>query len=153
VKKVIETLLPLVTLAYRDVELEMDLAPMTLPMRRMTSLALVVNEVALNALKHCGEGVCHIQVTSDCDTERGWARLALQDNGPGFPPGFDPDLDANIGIQLVTTLVRNDLNGTVSFTNGEGACVEIAFPLLGLPPAPVAAHAIVHAAGSARAAT
>ncbi|HZO88796.1 MAG TPA: histidine kinase dimerization/phosphoacceptor domain -containing protein [Chthonomonadaceae bacterium] len=133
-KKVIEKLLPLVTLSYRDVELKLDLTSMFLPMRRMTSLALIVNELALNSLKHCGEGACRIEVRSWTDAAAGAAHLLVQDNGPGFPPGFDPERDANVGLQLVMTLVRSDLSGTITFENDGGARAHLVFPLAAPPP-------------------
>jgi ribose transport system ATP-binding protein len=152
VKQVVEKMLPLVTLAYRDVTLQMDLTPMVLPMRRMTSLALVINELALNALKHCVEGSCHITVRSWCDAAQGRAYLTIQDTGPGFPSDFDPARHANLGLQLVTTLVDNDLNGTITFENRGGAYVEIAFPLKA-PPATERAHAATVGNGVAAAET
>lgn len=149
-KAVIAKLLPLVTLAYRDVGLEMSLVPLPLPMRQMTSLALVVNELALNALKHCGDKPCRLAVSSEVDAANRTARFVFQDDGPGFPPDFDPDRDANVGLQLVTTLVRSDLNGTILFENRGGACITLTFPLAPAPPSAASQRAVVSIARPAQ---
>jgi len=142
-RMVIEKMLPLVTLAYRDVSLEMTLASLPLPMRQMTSLALVINELALNALKHCGDKPCRLNIRSEVDALHKTASFVFQDDGPGFPPDFDPDRDANVGLQLVTTLVRSDLNGTIRFENRGGACITLAFPITPAPPSAAPQRAVV----------
>jgi two-component sensor histidine kinase len=110
-----------------------------------TSLALTVNELLTNAIKHAGraraEGspvpdrtlICITMARTEADV-----RVVVQDNGPGFPDGFDAVLQANIGLQLIQTLVEYDLQGTVEFgntvhpsdsTRTHGASVEILFPI------------------------
>jgi PAS domain S-box-containing protein len=94
--------------------------------RQATALALCVQELYSNALKHGkGEvGVCFTVLDST-------ARLEVTDNGPGFPSGFSAEQAANTGLDLVLNLARTDLGGQVHFgntANGEGQ-VWIEFPL------------------------
>jgi PAS domain S-box-containing protein len=105
-----------------------------------TSLALAVNELLTNAAKHNEEG--------DRSAIRLWLSrddrfvyVSVQDNGPGFPTGFDPNHQAGVGLNLVLTLIRHELRGTVLFSNADdgstsggqsGAIVDIAFPVSAL---------------------
>jgi len=59
------------------------------------------------------------------------AWLRVSDNGPGFPPDFDATVNANLGLALVDTLARHDLQGDLLCSNDGGATVEVTFPLAG----------------------
>lgn len=91
-----------------------------------TSLALVVNELISNALKHGHDGV---EVTFSVRGERGW--LQVSNTGPGFPEGFDPAQTAGTGLELVENLTRHDLRGETYYDNPAegGARVTVSFPL------------------------
>ena len=94
--------------------------------RQGTSLALVLNEIFLNALKH-GKGEVQIEF---CVGE-GMGRLDVRDEGPGYAPGFDASTSANTGLELILSLTQTDLGGVVTFANRPqgGAQVTVAFPL------------------------
>ena len=44
----------------------------------------------------------------------GTLRISVADDGAGLPEGFDPSVDARLGLQIVQTLVRDDLRGASS---------------------------------------
>ncbi len=96
--------------------------PIYLPTKAATGLALVVNELISNAVKH-GNTLQRRQPSDETITVR-LARhpgelllLFVEDNGQGFPEGFDANNDAHLGLELVTSIVANDLQGTIAFTN------------------------------------
>ena len=95
--------------------------------RQGTSLALVMNEIFLNALKH-GRGRVQIAFTVN-DSH---ARLDVSDEGPGFAPDFDPLTCGNTGVELILSLTQTDLGGEVTFANAPdgGALISVVFPLL-----------------------
>ncbi len=96
--------------------------------RQGTSLALVTNELIMNALKF-GHG----EVKVDFIVEGQSAMLSVSDNGPGLPADFDPASLANTGLNLMETVGRWDLNGETRYENqaeGTGAKVSIRFPLV-----------------------
>jgi two-component sensor histidine kinase len=117
-----------------------------LPIRAAIALALVINELVTNAAKHSltsstKDSSSHDATIQVClQQKQDNVSLSVQDNGPGFPSGFDPVRHAHIGLELVQTLVSNDLQGTLSFHKGtaqdgiaagleeRGARVEITFP-------------------------
>jgi PAS domain S-box-containing protein len=127
------------------VHIYLDAVPLQIPIRAATALALVINELVNNAAKHSlpsstmdsSRHEASIQITLQQQQEE--IHVSVFDNGPGFPAGFDPIRNANIGLELVQTLVSNDLQGSISFLNGansngtgarpdeRGARVEITF--------------------------
>lgn len=119
--------------------------PVEMSTKTATALALAVNELLTNAAKHQNairEG--GVAATHDAETIKVILQqsqdnlvVTVQDAGPGFPPDFDPVRHANIGLQLVQTLVGHDLHGTARFENllspddpaaVLGGRVEIVFP-------------------------
>jgi two-component sensor histidine kinase len=91
------------------------------------SLALIVNELVLNALKH-GQGEVEINFRIHEDA----ACLEVSDDGEGLPDDFDPAVQASTGIYLVENLASMDLKGVTAYENrpeGSGARVTVTFPL------------------------
>ena len=93
-----------------------------IPTKAATALALAVNELVSNAYKHSRkanrkdtghDAAIEVSLTKQNDE----VHVSVQDVGPGFPPDFDPLRYANIGLELVDTLVRHDLHGTVAYSN------------------------------------
>ena len=107
-----------------DLTLAADDAPVSA--RQGTALALCVQELYSNAIKH-GQGNVFVALA----VTEGQATLQVDDNGAGFPPGFDPQAAANIGLELVLNLVRTDLSGTIAFgcCDSSGGRVTVAIPL------------------------
>jgi two-component sensor histidine kinase len=99
-----------------------------LPLSKATSLALVINELVQNAVEH---GFRHL------DSGRIWIRLAEDENevcvtvfndGEPLPEGFDPGRTHNLGLRIVTDLVRGGLGGTFVMETTEGILAKVAFP-------------------------
>ena len=47
-------------------------------------------------------------------------RITLLDNGLGLPSDFDPDQSHSLGLQIVHTLVTDDLKGELQFERVAG---------------------------------
>lgn len=108
-----------------------------IPIQKSAALALLVNELVSNAIKH---GTGQIEITlerrqeDDDSTSPGaafWARLEVCDDGAGFPDGFDPRKAAHTGLELIDSAARWDLNGSVAYENRAegGARVVVTFPI------------------------
>ncbi len=91
-------------------------------------MALVVNELVMNAIHHT------------TNPERPRVILRLLDLGPlarlqiinpddRLPSGFDMDKDAGLGLKIVQILVRNELEGQFRLYNDArlGVVAEITF--------------------------
>lgn len=94
------------------VELVKELEPVQLGLDQAIPCGLILNELISNSLKHAfptnQPGRIHIGLKlSD-----GKVGITVADNGVGLPQGFDPDRDANLGLQLVSTLI-GQLDGRI----------------------------------------
>ncbi|OGW60072.1 MAG: hypothetical protein A2V83_11255 [Nitrospirae bacterium RBG_16_64_22] len=100
-----------------------------IPSRLATSVALVLNELTVNSIKHGFEeqGAGEISVEIRNGKER--IHVTFGDNGKGLPPFFELARDHGLGLQIVGNLIRDDLNGTFSLkpNGGKGAVAEITF--------------------------
>jgi two-component sensor histidine kinase len=114
----------------KRISFKLDAEPIQLPTQQATSCALVLNEILHNAVEH-GFAQRH--------EGNVWVRLAVVadqvvvevvDDGEGLPPGFRLGADGSLGLQIVQTLVREDLKGTFQLVNaGErGARAIVSFP-------------------------
>ena len=126
VREMLDQLLNLLrdTAPDRLITAELDEAQM--PTEKATALALIVNEMVSNAVKH-SQG--RIEVAFIVQDNR--ARLTVADDGAGFADDFSPRREANTGLELLDSLTRHDLGGSVRFGNRPegGGRVEAEFPL------------------------
>ncbi len=109
-----------------DVRIEGD--EVSLPSRQATSLALVVNELLQNALEHAFPGRSRGQVVISLMAGPDALRVEVRDDGVGLPEDFSPGRSADLGLQIVQTLVRDDLKGRIWFSTAGGARAVITIP-------------------------
>ena len=126
VKGLLNSLLPLLQETVGPADIRSTIQDVELPAKQCVALALILNELVSNAIRHGGP---RIDVSFTIDHAQ--AHLRVIDDGPGFAPGFDPSTSSNLGLDLITSLVSTDLKGDVRFENQEagGAWVSIAFPI------------------------
>ena len=82
--------------------------------RQTTTLALVLNELATNSLRHGFEQINPLDLPTLRFTVVGLAHeieCYMEDNGSGLPDEFAVDTSAGLGLNLVRTLVEKDLHG------------------------------------------
>ncbi len=95
---------------------------------KATPLAMTLTELVQNAAEHAfgPEGG---RVTLAVNRIRGRIRLRVSDDGRGLPADFDPTL--SLGLSIVSTLVRSELGGELSYESGPagGTNVTISFGL------------------------
>jgi len=98
---------------------------------------LVLNELAVNSLKHVlprGEKV-HLSVHTSHDEDQ--LTLTFADDGPGYPEQLLHDIagtGTGIGFDLISGIVRKNLKGTVELNNDHGAQTIIRFSLEHVQP-------------------
>ena len=97
-----------------------------------TGMALVINELLVNAAKHALCGRTELQVRMSFTICDDFAEIEVRDDGPGFPADFDPAVGANLGLELVDQLLRFDLCGEWKIGNNAGAMVILKVPSAGL---------------------
>ena len=99
-----------------------------LPTQQATSLALVVNELLQNAMEHAFPGRAKGQVVIVLMLGPEAVRVEVRDDGVGLPDGFALERSSDLGLEIVRTLVQDDLKGRIWFTNAGGARVVITMP-------------------------
>jgi two-component sensor histidine kinase len=60
--------------------------------------------------------------------DEGFATLVVEDNGPGLPDEFDPEKDGNLGLTIVSSLVKEELKGQFSIRGRNGTTATVSFP-------------------------
>jgi two-component sensor histidine kinase len=102
-----------------------------LPLAKATSMALVLNELVQNAVEHgfrtLNDGRIQIQL-SDTGTEY---RIGIINDGEPLPPGFNYNTGNSLGLSIVETLVRGDLQGNFTLENAvfdNGIIAIVVFP-------------------------
>ena len=126
VQEEMANLMPMLQQIVGTQRIEWKAADVRLPVKQGMSLAVLVNELVSNAVKHGGQKVeLRFAVVEQTGT------LEVCDDGPGFGEAFDPARSANYGLELVESVGRLDLGGHTTYKNRVqgGACVQVTFPL------------------------
>lgn len=99
-----------------------------LPSLQASNLALIVNELILNSVEHAfaekNKGLIGLAIEERSDSYV----LDLFDDGPGLPENFDPFKSKSLGLQIVRTLVEDDMNGCFELYNAKGTHAKITIP-------------------------
>jgi two-component system, sensor histidine kinase PdtaS len=94
------------------IEIQLHGPNIRLPASQATPVAMVINELMLNALEHglAGrEGVVTIELNDLGDS----VEIAIANSGSPLPANFDLTQSRSLGLQIVHTLVNDDLKGKV----------------------------------------
>jgi two-component sensor histidine kinase/CheY-like chemotaxis protein len=129
---VIERLVPMVlkssSASPAAIAASIDVSSVRLSSKKITTLALIVNELVSNAVKHgCRDGrtsAIAVSLRQECED----LVLQVRDHGPGLPEGFDLDTDAHVGLDVVRVMAERDLDGRLTLTTDDGVRAEVRFP-------------------------
>jgi two-component sensor histidine kinase len=112
----------------KNISLSLEGRNYYLATQQATSCALIVNELLQNALEHgyTNRTEGHIQVVLH-DTADSML-IEIRDDGEGLPPGFELGRSSSLGLEIVQTLVRDDLKGEFELRSDQGVTAIIAFP-------------------------
>lgn len=132
IKEVSQSILREVTTGTMDPDKQLKIVlngpSLLLPAQQATSCALIINELLQNAVEHGyadrDQGTIQINLNESAEE----TVIEIIDDGAGFPAGFDLERDSNLGLQIVRTLVTEDLRGSLAFDNGTGVHARLRFP-------------------------
>ena len=85
-----------------------------LPASQATPAAMVINELLLNAVEHGLRDRRHGQIEIALQDLGDGVELIVTDNGNGLPTDFGQRPSRSLGLQIVQTLVTDDLKGQVT---------------------------------------
>jgi two-component sensor histidine kinase len=97
--------------------------------KQATALALILSELFNNALLHGLADRPAGQIGVDVRASNGQVVLTVRDDGAGLPPGFSWEANEQLGLRIVRTLVKRELQGEFSLQNVEnGTAATVTFP-------------------------
>ncbi len=99
-----------------------------LPAQQATTCALIINELLQNAVEHGYErkpgGTISVNLRDDGDR----VVITVVDDGQGLPEDFSLEQADSLGLQIVQTLVQDDLKGQFELREGDGVSAIVTFP-------------------------
>jgi two-component sensor histidine kinase len=114
----------------QEVRVLIEGAPvLMLSSQQATNLALILNELLNNALRHGLQGMAKGEIYIGLTEENGKVLLSVRDNGKGLPENFDIKKQNGLGLQLISTIAKNEFAGEFFFENMErGLNAKFIFP-------------------------
>jgi two-component sensor histidine kinase len=107
---------------HKDIRIE------NLDVDTVIPLALIINELLSNALKHAFAGPASGEIGIHLYQHAGDLVLEVRDSGKGMPPGFDPSSSSNFGFKLVRILAER-LGAELSVRSDQGTLISLTTPL------------------------
>ena len=99
-----------------------------LPAEIVTPLAMALGELLQNAVEHGGGADVEVLPYRDGAT----LQVDVVDRGPGIAADVDPFATGRLGLQIVRTLITEELGGELDLgpgPDGTGTCARIGVPL------------------------
>jgi two-component sensor histidine kinase len=115
---------------HSDVQLEVTGDDIELNVEQANPIGLILNELVSNAYKYAFSDQPNGQITISLKkTDKTTAELVVEDNGKGMPDSFDWRNTESLGLQPVTTLVENQLEGLIQYESDRGSKFTILFEI------------------------
>ncbi|MBI5388509.1 MAG: PAS domain S-box protein [Verrucomicrobia bacterium] len=108
--------------------------PLWVVPEQATALALIINELTTNSLKHAfrerEQGHLELRLgVENGQKSRPLVKLQYRDDGPGWPEAVLQGQRKTVGLHLIQSSVRSPLRGELTLRNEAGAVAEITFEL------------------------
>ena len=113
----------------KHIAMKIEGVDILLPSAQATSVALILNELVQNAVEHgFGEGMDDGDILISLGEDDKTVTLDVSNNGTPLPSSFDIRKTDSLGLQIVESLVRGDLQGRFTLTNeGERTVSSVVF--------------------------
>jgi ribose transport system ATP-binding protein len=112
-----------------DISYTINESSVRLSPKLANSMAIIINELVTNSIKHAEPGTdtiqLHINVSHSHDD--GTTILQYEDDGPGYPKEVLAFEKHSVGLYLMRDIVRYELRGDLEICNARGAAVRIIF--------------------------
>ncbi|MTK12165.1 MAG: histidine kinase, partial [Clostridiaceae bacterium] len=113
-----------------DIDLKINIIgdDFTVGSDKATSIALVVNELLQNSLKHAFKGRKEGEITISVEQRNIYPAISIIDNGVGFDT--DKVSTNSLGLMIVRSLVKDKLDGNLNiYSNSQGTKVVFDFEI------------------------
>ena len=110
------------------VSLKIDAQDVSLGLDSAIICGLIINELVTNSLKYAFQGDTKGEIRIGVELiDEDEVEIQVADNGAGMPEHFDIKNSSTLGLQIVTTLVEQQLDGKLSLVGGNGTQYRIRF--------------------------
>ena len=117
--------------AYRTrrgkVILQLEVAPLHLPIEVALPCGMLLTELLTNAYKYAFPGERTGTLRVELQAQENQFRLVVQDDGVGLPEGMDPQSPEGFGLRLVANLA-GQLGAELHFERGVGLGIFVVVP-------------------------
>lgn len=103
----------------QEIDIRVHGPSVRLPAGQATPVAMVINELVLNAVEHGLQGRRTGQIDIALQDQGDSVRVTVENSGSSLPPDFDPQRNSSLGLQIIHTLVTDDLKGTLVIESAE----------------------------------
>lgn len=112
------------------VSLEYDLYDIQINSDMGVSLGLIINELVTNSLKYAFTARSNGKIKiSMCKSINDVVELSILDNGIGLQDGFNLNNNSNLGLTMVSLVVKDNLSGNFDIKSENGTGCYIKFKL------------------------
>ncbi|MBN1782461.1 response regulator [bacterium] len=115
-------------LSQKQIQVVLKLDPVSVDINHAIPWGLVFNELISNAIMHAfpdsNNGSNRIEISLKRDKTNAII-LSIEDNGKGMNVSKDMDNCDSLGMNLITNIVRYQLNGDITFSNDSGIHVKV----------------------------
>lgn len=109
-----------------DVDIELDIKPVKLPITQAIPCGLLLNEILTNSFKHAFKGRKIGQINVCLSQPEDKLLLRIKDDGIGLPKQKKQDINTSMGMTLIKTLAKQ-LSANFTYRNEGGAIFEFEF--------------------------
>ncbi|HUX14316.1 MAG TPA: histidine kinase dimerization/phosphoacceptor domain -containing protein [Spirochaetia bacterium] len=110
------------------VRIETHVDEFTLPVKDLTNIGIIVNELLTNTMKHAFVGRSDGEITVAASKTDNRVMVIVADNGVGLPPSVALEGVAGFGFTIVETLTKQ-LGGVLRVERSNGTRVIVEFPV------------------------
>jgi two-component sensor histidine kinase len=113
----------------KTIRLHIDPSPVLVGSNQAHHLAMVINEIATNSIKHALQNWDETSIRVHISERDQQVTLIFSDDGPGFPEEMTRGdfSHVNVGFELIRGIVLHSLNGKLKIWNDKGAQLQIEF--------------------------
>ncbi|MEG0773706.1 ATP-binding cassette domain-containing protein [Clostridium sp.] len=129
IKDIVEIVAKYSSAMNKKLKIELELDDIFIPYNKATSIALIINELISNCIKHAfpsdGKGIIDIK----CQKYKDYILLSVEDDGVGITPEFDIDNMNSLGVSIVSSIIKYEFKGNIEFIlKAKGTKVKIKLP-------------------------
>lgn len=132
IRKVAENILAAtrqsLVLPGKKVETSLQGPDILLPPAKATSVALILNELIQNAVEHGFKDIDEGEIRVAFSEGEREIELEVVNDGTPLPDDFDLRRNRNLGLQIVESLVRDDLHGKFMLESDGHITARVVFP-------------------------